>query len=255
MAQLLSDIFEKSIDRAIDGVIKADDEASLRIELDEYVITGEIGQRLEQFLEAYNNYQTSNGVWISGFFGSGKSHLLKMLALLLENREVDGKRAFDIFSDKLKDDPMLAGALRKAVSIPSKSILFNIDQKADVISKTDVDALLSVFQKVFDESCGFYGKQPHIAQFERDLQEREQLQAFKTAFEAAAGKSWERGREQALLEAKNIATAFAAVTGGDASDAKDILTQYRKDTHVSIEDFVGTVNHYRLAPVASFGGM
>ena len=61
MAQLLSDIFEKSIDRAIDGVIKADDEASLRIELDEYVITGEIGQRLEQFLEAYNNYQTSNG--------------------------------------------------------------------------------------------------------------------------------------------------------------------------------------------------
>jgi len=241
MAQLLSDIFEKSIDRAIDGVIKADDEASLRIELDEYVITGEIGQRLEQFLEAYNNYQTSNGVWISGFFGSGKSHLLKMLALLLENREVDGKRAFDIFSDKLKDDPMLAGALRKAVSIPSKSILFNIDQKADVISKTDVDALLSVFQKVFDESCGFYGKQPHIAQFERDLQEREQLQAFKSAFEAAAGKPWERGREQALLEAKNIAIAFAAVSGGDASDAKDILTQYRKDTRVSIEDFVGTV--------------
>ena len=40
---------------------------------------------------------------------------------------------------------MLAGALRKAVSVPSKSILFNIDQKADVISKTDVDALLSVF--------------------------------------------------------------------------------------------------------------
>jgi len=241
MAQLLSEIFEKSIDRAIDGVIKADDEASLRIELDEYVITGEIGQRLEQFLEAYNNYQTSNGVWISGFFGSGKSHLLKMLALLLENREVDGRGAFDIFSDKLKDDPMLAGALRKAVSIPSKSILFNIDQKADVISKTDVDALLSVFQKVFDESCGFYGKQPHIAQFERDLQEREQLQAFKSAFEAAAGKPWERGREQALLEAKNIAIAFAAVSGGDASDAKDILTQYRKDTRVSIEDFVGTV--------------
>ena len=252
MTQLLNDIFEKPVDRAIDGVIKADDEASLRVELDEYVITGEIGQRLEQFLEAYNNYSTSNGVWISGFFGSGKSHLLKMLALLLENREVDGKHAFDIFSDKLKDDPMLAGALRKAVSIPSKSILFNIDQKADVISKTDVDALLSVFQKVFDESCGFYGKQPHIAQFERDLQEREQLQAFKTAFEAAAGKPWERGREQALLEAKNIAIAFAAATGGDAADAKDILTQYRKDTRVSIEDFVGTVKAWIDGQEAGF---
>ncbi len=241
MAQLLKDIFEKPVDRAIDGVIKADDEASLRIELDEYVITGEIGQRLEQFLEAYNNYDTSNGVWISGFFGSGKSHLLKMLALLLENREVDGKTAHEIFAEKLKGEPMLAGALNKAVSIPSKSILFNIDQKADVISKTDVDALLSVFQKVFDEACGFYGKQPHIAQFERDLQGRGQFEAFKEAFRSAAGKNWERGREQALLEAKNIATAFAEATGGDPSDAKDILSQYRKDTRVSIEDFAGTV--------------
>ena len=105
-------------------MIKADDEASLRIELDEYVITNEIGRRLETFLEAYNNYDTANGVWISGFFGSGKSHLLKMLALLMENREVDGVRAFDIFAEKLTDDPMLAGALRKAISVPSKSMEF-----------------------------------------------------------------------------------------------------------------------------------
>lgn len=241
MALLLKDIFEKPIDRAIDGVIKADDEASLRVELDEYVITGEIGQRLEQFLDAYNNYDTSNGVWISGFFGSGKSHLLKMLALLLENREVDGRTAHEIFVEKLKGEPMLAGALNKAVSIPSKSILFNIDQKADVISKTDVDALLSVFQKVFDEACGFYGKQAHIAQFERDLHGRGQLDAFKDAFKAVSGKEWERGREQALLEGKNIAVAFAAATGGDAADAKEILSQYRKDTRVSIEDFATTV--------------
>ena len=67
MTIAMRDIFEKPVDRAIDGVIKADDEASLRVELDEYVITGEIGARLEQFLEAYNNYSTANGVWISGF--------------------------------------------------------------------------------------------------------------------------------------------------------------------------------------------
>lgn len=241
MTLMLADIFQKPVDRAIDGVIKADDEASLRIELDEYVITAEIGQRLEQFLDAYNNYDTSNGVWISGFFGSGKSHLLKMLALLLENREVEGRRALDIFLEKLNDEPMLAGALRKAVSIPSKSILFNIDQKADVISKSDVDALLAVFQKVFDEACGFYGKQHHIAQFERHLHERGQLEAFGTAFEQASGKAWERGREQAMLEGRNIATAFATATGGDPEDAKDILNQYRKDTRVSIEDFAATV--------------
>jgi hypothetical protein len=61
MGELLKDIFEKDIDRPIDGVIMADDDASLRIELDEYVVTGEIGRKLEQFLDAYNNYDTSNG--------------------------------------------------------------------------------------------------------------------------------------------------------------------------------------------------
>lgn len=242
MTTALRNIFAKPVDRPIDGVIKADDEASLRIELDEYVITDEIGKRLETFLDAYNNYDTANGVWISGFFGSGKSHLLKMLALLMENREVDGTRAFDIFEEKLTDQPMLLGALRKAVSVPSKSILFNIDQKADVISKTDVDALLSVFQKVFDEACGYYGKLPHIAQFERDLDDRGQLAAFKDAYAASAGKPWERGREQAALERKNIATAFASVTGGDPADVADILGQYRADTRVSIEDFANNVN-------------
>ena len=241
MTVLLRDIFAKPVDRPIEGVIKADDMASLRVELEEYVVTKEIGQRLERFIDSYNNYETANGAWISGFFGSGKSHLLKMLALLLENATVDGRRALDIFESKLTDDPMLAGALHKAASIPSKSILFNIDQKADVISKTDVDALLAVFQKVFDEMCGYYGKQPHIAQFERDLDSREKLGAFKDAFEVASGKSWERGREQALFEGSNIAKAFAAVTDADPADAKDILGQYRKDTHVSIEDFANMV--------------
>lgn len=164
---ILRDIFEKPVDRPIEGVIKADDDASLRIELEEYVLTNEIKKQIERFLDAYNNYTNANGVWISGFFGSGKSHLLKMLAMLLENREVGGAAAYDLFKDKCADDEILSADLKRAISVPSKSILFNIDQKADVISKDQIDALLSVFQKVFDETCGYYGKQAYIAQFVR----------------------------------------------------------------------------------------
>jgi hypothetical protein len=243
MSIVLRDIFEKPVDRAIDGVIKADDEASLRIELDEYVVTGEIGQRLGQFLDAYNNYDTANGVWISGFFGSGKSHLLKILALLLENREVDGTTAFDIFAEKkeIKENALLLASLRQAVAIPSKSILFNIDQKADVIAKTDTDALLGVFQKVFDEMCGYYGKLQHIAQFERDLDQIGQLATFKARYQEVAGETWEAGREIAKLRGGKIAEAYAAATSSDSADVKGILDRYRQDTRVSIEDFANTV--------------
>lgn len=243
MALRMREIFLKPVDRPIDGVIKADDEASLRIELDEYVITDEISKRLSVFLDAYNNYATANGVWISGFFGSGKSHLLKMLALLLENRTVDGIPAFDYFKDKkeLTEDPMLRGALQKATAIPSQSILFNIDQKADVITTNQTDALLSVFQKVFDEACGYYGKQAYIAQFERDLDGRGILSSFKGAYTEISGKDWERGREQSLLEGPNIAKAYARATGASESDAAGILSKYRTDHKVSIEDFANTV--------------
>ena len=73
----LNEIFQKPVNRAIEGVIKADDELSLRNEVEEYVLTSEVANRLDTFLDAYNNSNNSNGAWISGFFGSGKSHLLK----------------------------------------------------------------------------------------------------------------------------------------------------------------------------------
>ena len=240
----LKTIFSKPVDRPIEGVIKADDEASLHLEIEEYVLTNEVEKRLESFLDAYNNYEGANGVWVSGFFGSGKSHLLKMLALLLENRQIDGASALDLFLPKCGDNEILRGDLKRAVAIPSKSILFNIDQKADVISKTQIDALLAVFVKVFDEMCGYYGKQGHIAQFERDLDSRGLYDQFKSAYESTAGRTWQKGREQALLEAKNIAKAYAQATGGDEASALGILDKYRSQYRVSIEDFAEQVHAY-----------
>lgn len=249
----LNGIFLNPVSRPIEGVIKADDEASLYEELSEYVLTDEVAKRLEHFLDAYTDYHGANGVWVSGFFGSGKSHLLKMLALLLENRRVDGSSALDIFLPKIhEDDALLRSKLKQAVAIPSKSILFNIDQKADIISKTQIDALLSVFVKVFNEMCGYFGKQGYIAQFERDLDSREQFEAFKDAYQSIAKKPWERGREQALLESGNIAKAYAQITGEDPALAKGILDKYRTQYSVSIEDFGNQVKAWLDKQPANF---
>ena len=240
----LHEIFEKPVDRSIEGVIKADDEASLRLEVEEYVLTNEVAQRLESFFDAYRNYDGANGVWVSGFFGSGKSHLLKILAMLLENRSIDGVPVLDLFLPKCGENEILRGDIKRAVAIPSQSILFNIDQKADVISKTQTDALLSVFVKVFDEMCGYYGKHGHIAQFERDLDGRGLYEKFKNTYKNIAGQDWTTGREQALLEGQNIATAYAQVTGTDESAAMGILDKYRSDYKLSIEDFADQINSY-----------
>lgn len=237
----LTNIFSKPVDRTIEGVIKADDETSLRLEIEEYVLTNEVEQRLSEFLAAYNNYAGANGVWVSGFFGSGKSHLLKMLALLLENREVDGAFALDMFLPKCGDNALLSADLKRAITIPSQSILFNIDQKADVISKTEFDALLAVFVKVFDETCGYYGKQAYIAQFERDLDKDGLLAQFQHEFEGVAGQPWDWGRSRPTRVAMQVDQAYNKITGQSQAD---VLDKYRQDFRLSIEDFAKNISDY-----------
>ena len=77
-------LYAKDIFRSIDGVIKADDVSKVASEVDEYVMTSEIRSGLSRIVDAWNQVDApSNGVWIAGFFGSGKSHLLKMLSHIL----------------------------------------------------------------------------------------------------------------------------------------------------------------------------
>ena len=237
---LLNQIFAKDVQRPIEGVIKADDVAHLGTEVDEYVLTNEAARGLELLLEAYTNYTNANGVWISGFFGSGKSHLLKMLAHLLgdvEGQDFDRAKVSENFRTK-SSGAFLPALLTKAERIPAKSLLFNIDQKATLITKDQADALLKVFVKVFDESRGYYGNQGHVARFERDLDSRGQYDAFKEVFERLAGIPWSQGREQSALEGANIDAAFAEVDGKTTSG---IIKQYQQSYAVSIEDFADEV--------------
>ena len=99
----IKELFERPIDRSINGVIKAEqfDAESVWQELEEYVVTKELDVHLRKFFEAYLNaidnardpdVASKVGVWVSGFFGSGKSHFIKVLSYLLENREVHERR-------------------------------------------------------------------------------------------------------------------------------------------------------------------
>lgn len=250
----LNEIFAKDIQRPIEGVIKADDSSHLATEIEEYVLTNEAAKSIEQFLETYTKYTNSNGVWISGFFGSGKSHLLKMLAHLLGNvdgQEFPREKVSASFADKVSD-AFLPGLLLKTAKIPSKSLLFNIDQKATLISRDQSDALLKVFVKVFDESCGYYGNQGHIAQFERHLDSRGQYQSFKDVYKKISGRDWLKGREEGILEEANVAKAYAEISGQQVDAPTNILTKYRNEYSVSIEDFANEVHAWLNAQESDF---
>ena len=130
----IKSMFAKAIDRDIKGVIKVGqgDDENVKQELEEYVVTRELQKHFADFFASYKKGVNGNtdkmGVWISGFFGSGKSHFLKILSYILDNRIVDGKAAIEYFIEdkKIKDEFVLAD-MKLAAGVSSDVILFNID--------------------------------------------------------------------------------------------------------------------------------
>lgn len=167
----IKDMFAKKIDREIQGVIIVGqgEDANVSQELEEYVVTRELQKHFADFYSAYKKgiVETTPkmGVWISGFFGSGKSHFLKILSYLLENRQVGDRKAMDYFvEDKKIVDPMVLADMKLAADTPTDVILFNIDSKSETNGKQNKDAIVNVFLKVFNQMQGFCGSIPHVAE-------------------------------------------------------------------------------------------
>jgi energy-coupling factor transporter ATP-binding protein EcfA2 len=243
----LKDLFRNDITRNIEPVIKADDNENLLQEVKEYVITKDVASLLQkEFLDRYKvDRPQANGVWISGFYGSGKSHLLKMLSLLLENRKVDGQTVGEHFQGKIEDDAILAGDLLTVSQIPATSILFNIDSDSNRANKDQSDAVLRVFQGALDTMQG-YSKSGFLAQLEREMANGGTYEAFKEAFEKISGRTWKKGRRGINVPKTQelYAKAYVAVHGGDEGTASKMLENYRATYVLSVESFAERVRAF-----------
>lgn len=254
----IKDLFVKQIDRPINGVIKADqrDDESIWQELDEYVTTKQVTEYLRRFFDAYlatvdhpndPTISARMGVWVSGFFGSGKSHFIKILSYLLSNLEAanpgtgERRNAAQFFESKIKD-PMLLGDVRRAVAGKTDVILFNIDSKAD--AKTDRDAILQVFLRVFNEMQGLSGDAPHVAHMERHLISKGGFDAFKEAFKASNGNDWDDERDAVDFLRDDVIAGLSAALKMSAESAGKWFDDARDTYRINIEGFAELVRDY-----------
>lgn len=242
-------MFLKDIERDIKGVIKVgqDDDSNIFQELDEYVVTNELLGHFGDFFEAYKKGVTGHtdkmGVWISGFFGSGKSHFLKILSYLLENRIVNDKKAIKYFDNKVLD-PMVVADMKQAGDITSDVILFNIDSKSESDSKADKDSVLKVFNKVFNEMQGFCGSIPWVADLERQMAKDEVYGDFKREFEKISGSIWEDAREDFYYEEDSIVESLSKTTKMSEEAARNWYNKAEENYSLSIEKFAQRVKEY-----------
>ena len=245
---LIRELFKKEIDREIKGVIKVaqDDEENRYQELDEYVVTRELHKHIAAFYQNYqkgiDGYTDEMGVWISGFFGSGKSHFLKILSYLLGNDEVKGKKAVDFFADKISDALVYAD-IERASRVECETILFNIDSKSPLGMKSDKEAILKVFLKVFYEHLGYYGDDFKVAELEKYLHREGVLEQFKRDFAELKGETWEDRRSCFFFDEDAVVAALNTSAGMSENSARNWFN-HSQSPKISIEQFAREVKDY-----------
>lgn len=246
---IIKDLFAKDIDRSIQGVVTIgnEDEDQKWQELEEYVCTKEITSAFRTFFRRYRESITvpteKMGVWITGFFGSGKSHFLKILGYILENEIVAGWEAAKYFEEKIQDQMVLAD-IKQCSKVKNKVVLFNIDSKAKSDSKNRSQAIMDIMLRAFNEAVGYCGSSPWVADMERTLKDEGFLEEFIVKFEGISGRKWVQTRANALLNRDYIIKSLASVRNMSEESAKQYIEYQTRNYTNTTEEFAKIVNDY-----------
>lgn len=213
----IAELFEKPIDRTIEEVIKVDqtNENAVRTEIEEYIATDSIRS---QFVEVYReiaegatNPREGIGMWISGFFGSGKSSFAKILGYTVANTKVGDTTAAAMFK-KVAGDAKISAFLDSInTRIPFESVIFDVsmDRGVRVGNERLTEIMYQAMLRKLD-----YAEDFDLAELEFTLEGDGKLPLFEKTFEELYGKPWSerRRRGMAANEAGAVLSKLDPVT-------------------------------------------
>jgi hypothetical protein len=227
----IKSLFANDIHRRIEEVIKVDQTSDdiLRDEINEYVVTDPIRSHYTSIFDAFretpNKPHEGVAIWVSGFFGSGKSSFAKMLGLSIENRAVAGIPAGDRFAQRAGDNKLRV--LLKAINeqIPTHAVIFDVSTDRGIRSGNQ--SLTEIMYGLFLQSLG-YAKDLDLSELEIALEEKGQLEEFEAEYKRLFKKEWsyEKGK-----------VAFAL------SEASRVLHSLDPETHPMADSWVKAVKN------------
>ncbi|MDY0059353.1 MAG: BREX system P-loop protein BrxC [Myxococcota bacterium] len=231
----IGELFEIKVEEKIEPVIKVgerSDERKLAGEIGSYVITPSIEKYLDDFLEQYTDSFLRNtteiGVWISGYFGSGKSHLAKIMALLVENKKLVGIPACERFKARVPPQSdrrsSIEAALTRMGQTETTVLAFNLNTLADSRTRPLPQLLLSQYY----QSKGYGGNLFYAKVIEQELDRQGKLDALHQAVEARTGKSWADIQGNLSFFSRHLSAAACEVAP-DAFDSPDAVIRAMRE--------------------------
>ena len=197
----IAELFEREIDRTIEEVIKVDqtNEKAVRTELEEYVATDSIKNQyidvLREIAEGSAKPREGIGMWVSGFFGSGKSTFAKILGYTIANKPVGDTTAPAIFKRVVADERISSLLDSINARVPFASVIFDVSMDRGV--RVGNERLTEIMYQALLRELG-YAEDMDLAELEITLEADGKLDLFHKTFEQLHGKPWSERRRRGL---------------------------------------------------------
>lgn len=186
---------EKNINRSIEKVItyQASQVERLKAEIREYIVTDRIDEQLEQLLEKMQIAMDAGGgnevgVWVSGFYGSGKSSFTKYLGLALDGGyQIDGQPFLRHLQDRVHRSKTRALLNAIAARFPAAVVMLDLASE-QIAGATLAEVSTVLYHKVLQYAG--YSRNIKVAAFERKLKKDGRYDEFLALFQAEVGEPW-----------------------------------------------------------------
>ena len=221
----IGEIFSKKIDRRIEEVIKvsapegadlSEYEKSVQEEIEEYVATDAIKDHFctvyKAIADAPANPHEGIGIWVSGFFGSGKSSFAKILGYTLAARRLSGTSSSEIFKQVVKDMRIAAFLDSINARIPTDTVVFDVSMERGV--RTASERITEIMYKAMLRELD-YADDFDLAELELSLEVDGLLDKFRARFQELYKRPWETRRKlgRAVNEASAVLTHLSQLEG------------------------------------------
>lgn len=233
---LISTLFANDIDRKIEEVIKIDQfaEESIATEIDEYVVTDAIKRHFIEVMEAYQETPQKPhegiAIWVSGFFGSGKSSFAKNFGLAVENRSVLGQRVADRFIARARDQKLAVVLKTINEQIPTHTVIFDVSTDRGIRSGNQM--LSEIMYRLFLKSLG-YSEDLDLSELEINLEQQGTFDQFKAIFQSENGKEWDIAKKRLMFATSEASRTLHRMQPGTYSSPDSWANVANNKTDIS----------------------
>ena len=221
----IKEILTIDLSEDIKNVINLEDisEKEIQAEIESYIVTDGLAREYAGFVDTFTSNILETGVWISGFYGSGKSYFGKLLGYLISNRNINGTPARERILQRftgVNDEALIKNSLSKLNSVNSRVVFLDVAQQ-----DTSKGFSYTLYKNLL-KSLGFPENEHGIFLFQLMLSEgKTDIQDF--VFDAT-GLDWNDIRTSSFKYAKAIKELYIKKGNTDA-DYDNLLTTIRRD--------------------------